>query len=186
MFKKKILSLFGAIIIVFGAGLFVSPMANASLIGTSVNLCSNLVFNNNTVSADPLDCAISNGSSIIGGGIEFLNVGFDRSIDLTGDTVSIIYNSFSGSPSPDLFILTDFAEIITGLTLLTPNLLNITIAFTNNAIGLLVNNPECCGQSVETVTFRIETATVPEPAPLALLGLGLLGLGVIRRRRTSQ
>lgn len=57
-------------------------------------------------------------------------------------------------------------------------------AFTSGAGG---TNGIFAIQGAGTVTFSEAPTTVPEPAAIALFGVGLLGmgLGIVRRRKTS-
>ena len=47
--------------------------------------------------------------------------------------------------------------------------------------GYLLSGPSFCGD-ISTVTVSREATKVPEPGTLALLGLGLAGLGFARRK----
>lgn len=163
--------------------------ARASLVGVTISGCTDSAYNSGSVNTDPASCnsqavSFDTTAMVTDPGVEF-SLGSSRQIDFSSDTVSVIYDSGHGSPSPDLFIFTDLMWVgepevtISGLELLTTNDIEVTTAFTDHAIGLLVNAPLASGTTT-TVTYRI--LTVPEPSTICLIGLTIISLGLSWRR----
>lgn len=60
----------------------------------------------------------------------------------------------------------------------------------NYTLLMSVTTPVCSGCGALTFSSQnalalSQSAAVPEPMPLALIGLGLIGMGVLRKRRTA-
>ncbi len=160
------------------------PAAASTLIGQTVDYCTDSTYAG-AVSNDPALCDFGSvfvaGTATIDASVEIiLDQGGTRRLDFFTDTLDIIYEDV-GSFSPDLFVVTGFTAPISGITLISPNPLDVTWLYSGGALGVLVGAP--LENGIVTLKFSFDGGMVPEPATWGMMiaGFGLVGFAARRR-----
>ena len=131
----------------------------------------------------------SAGNYVVGSGVEVASISGVASVDITATQIRVDYNTSTSWSSAAFngFRLTDVFGLIDAWTItLDPssNLAGLTadrITFGDDF--LQVNWQGLSFDANTLVVFNITTQNVPEPGSLALVGLGLVGIVAMRKRK---